>query len=193
MSWGRASHVCFGRLKWLLPCVVVYATWIVLYQNVLHKSRHVLPLLIALLLVMPVGISDVLRKQVGRGLLVIGGLAYGTVALVLVAQHHQPTAIAQVVEVVREISHQDPDLRVVAVPLVTFMLDVQAVEAEYVQVDDPETLASIASSDQPEHPIVSIGVPIGNWMPDAELVFYHNPFVNRMWPEIPVYLYGTGS
>ena len=124
-------------LRWLLPCVVLYSIWMVLYQNVLYKSRHVLPLPhCRSLLVLSIGAVEVLRKRIGRGIVASGALAYALVAVVLAAQHKEPTAIAQVVEQVRVISETEPDLRVVAVPLVTFMLEVQGVDATFVEADD---------------------------------------------------------
>tara|TARA_B100000530_G_C15867125_1_gene451831 strand:+ start:202 stop:702 length:501 start_codon:yes stop_codon:yes gene_type:complete len=164
----------------------------VLYQNVLYKSRHVLPLLIVALLVLSIGAVEVVRKRIGRGIVASGVLAYALVAMVLVAQHKEPTAIAQVVEHVRVISEAEPDLTVVAVPLVTFMLEVQGVDATFVEVDDREAMALLNSDREAGFPIVSIGMRLENETPETKSTFYHNPFVNRMWPEIPLYVYTSG-
>tara|TARA_Y100001936_G_scaffold216345_1_gene227482 strand:- start:93 stop:593 length:501 start_codon:yes stop_codon:yes gene_type:complete len=164
----------------------------VLYQNVLYKSRHVLPLLTVALLVLSIGAVEVLRKRIGRGIVASGSLAYALVAVVLAAQHKEPTAIAQVVEQVRVISETEPDLRVVAVPLVTFMLEVQGVDATFVEADDREAMALLNSDREAGSSIVSIGMRLENEVPETKSTFYHNPFVNRMWPEIPVYVYRSG-
>ncbi len=179
-------------LRWLLPCVVLYSIWMVLYQNVLYKSRHVLPLLTVALLVLSIGAVEVARKRIGRGIVASGTLAYALVAVVLAAQHKEPTAIAQVVEQVRVISETEPDLRVVAVPLVTFMLKVQGVDATFVEADDREAMALLNSDREAGFSIVSIGMRLENKVPDTKSTFYHNPFVNRMWPEIPFYVYTSG-
>ena len=179
-------------LRWLVPSVVLYSTWIVLYQNVLHKSRHVLPLLTVVLLVLSIGAVEMARKKMGRGIVAAGALSYAFVAVVLAVQHKEPTAIAQVVEQVRVISEAEPELRVVAVPLVTFMLEVQGVDATFIQADDQAAMALLNSAPEAGFPIVSIGMPLENRIPETESTFYHNPFVNRMWPEIPFYVYPEG-
>ena len=109
----------------------------------------------------------------------------------MAAQHKKPTAIAQVVEQVRVISETEPDLRVVAVPLVTFMLGVQGVDAIFVEADDRAAMALLISDREAGFPIVSIGMPLENRAPETKSTFYHNPFVNRMWPEIPLYVYAA--
>ena len=186
-DWGWQASV----LRWLIPSVVLYATWMVLYQNVLYKSRHVLPLLIVVLLALSIAAKGIARKKVGRGIIAAGALAYGLVAVVLAAQHKQPTAIAQVVEQVRAISETQPDLRVVAMPLVTFMLEVQGVDVTFVEADDRVSMALLNSDREAGFPIVSIGMPLENRAPETTSTFYHNPFVNRMWPEIPLYVYAA--
>ena len=186
-DWSWRASV----LQWLFSCVVLYSTWIVLYQNVLYKSRHVLPLLTVVLLVLSIGAVEVARRKMGRGIVASGALAYALVAVILAVQHKQPTAIAQVVEQVRVISETEPDLRVVAVPLVTFMLGVQGVDATFVEADDGAAMALLNSDREAGFPIVSIGMPLENRAPETKSTFYHNPFVNRMWPEIPLYVYAA--
>ena len=186
-DWSWRASV----LQWLFSCVVLYSTWIVLYQNVLYKSRHVLPLLTVVLLVLSIGAVEVARRKMGRGIVASGALAYALVAVILAVQHKQPTAIAQVVEQVRVISETEPDLRVVAVPLVTFMLGVQGVDATFVEADDGAAMALLNSDREAGFPIVSIGMPLENRAPETKSTFYHNPFVNRMWPEIQLYVYAA--
>ena len=72
------------------------------------------------------------------------------------------------------------------------MLEVQGVDATFIQADDQAAMALLNSAPEAGFPIVSIGMPLENRIPETESTFYHNPFVNRMWPEIPLYVYTSG-
>ena len=177
---------------------IIYLVWIFLGQNVIHKSRHVLPLFPFLAL----GIASVCNQIIGTpvnegkgrsryifawGIVTTFFLSYSYVTIHIVAQHTKPTAIAQIHEYLRDKQHeQGNQLHIVSVPLIKYYLAAQAVEAVYVPIRSEVDLAQL---DELETGFVVIGSPLPNRQPKVEKTFYHNPYVNRMWPELPLFEY----
>ena len=166
---------------------LVYLGWIFFSQNIVYKSRHVLPLVPLL----APGLAVLCRHaaagngRLARLFLVLFAVSSIAVTLNLVDQHQGPTAIAQVHRFLAE----DPDekRRIVAVPLISHYLRSQAIEAEYLPVEsaaDLEGLEQLAGGN-----LFSIGSPLPGLQPHSARTFYHNPHVNRMWPEITLYEY----
>ena len=176
----------------LIGCVI-YLVWIFLGQNVIHKSRHVLPLLpflsvgIAFACSRILGTQDRFRHLFALCTVIIFFLCYSYVTLHTVVQHTKPTAIAQVHEYLRDKQNEQRDKpHIVSVPLIKYYLVSQAIEAIYIPI---KSEADLAQLDQLETGFVVIGSPLPDRVPKVEKVFYHNPYVNRMWSEIPLFEY----
>ena len=71
-------------------------------------------------------------------------------------------------------------------PLIKYYLASQAIEAVYTPI---KSEADLAQLDKLESGFVVIGSALPNRVPKAEKVFYHNPYVNRMWSELPLFEY----
>lgn len=185
-----------GKSAFLKPIFIgciVYLVWMFLGQNIIHKSRHVLPLLPFLSLGIAFACNQVLRLQdrlryvFAWSMLIFFFLCYSYVTLHTVVQHTKPTAIAQVHEYLRDKqSEQDNKLHIVSVPLIKYYLISQAIEAVYIPIKSEVDLAQL---DKLETGFVVIGSRLPNREPKVEKVFYHNPYVNRMWSEISVFAY----
>ena len=183
----------FGRRRflWIGACAATYAVWIFFFQNVVHKSRHVLPLLPLLLVPLAVGGVALWRRGWwGRGVVGAGFAAYVAVALVLVGQHQDPTAVAQAKTYVANQSEGEP-VQVASVPLINDYLRAQQVDARYLSVEDSADVRELRRSDAPDRKTLVVGTyaSVLKRRPDSVRTFYHNPFVNRMWPEVTVYVY----
>ena len=172
---------------------IVYLVWIFLAQNIIHKSRHVLPLLPFLCLGIALACGKIIalwrkfRYSFAAGTVIIFFFCYSYVTLYTVVQHTKPTAIAQVHEYLRDKqSEQDNKLHIVSVPLIKYYLISQAIEAVYIPI---KSEADLAQLDKLETGFVVIGSRLSNREPKVEKVFYHNPYVNRMWSEISVFAY----
>ena len=99
----------------------------------------------------------------------------------------KPTAIAQVHEYLRDKHIEQGDkLHIVSVPLIKYYLVSQAIEAVYIPIKSETDLDQL---DTLETEFVVIGSRLPHREPKAEKVFYHNPYVNRMWSEIPLFIY----
>jgi len=167
----------------------VYLCWVFLAQNVVYKSRHVLPLIpFVLLAVVAAWSADAPLKTLRRTALGVFLVVYAYVTLNLAVQHTQPSAIAQIKDYLQ--AKSNADLHIVTVPLVEYYLSSQGLEAVYMTIEDETDRQSLDQIPR-EASIVAIGNPYA--FPGRNLKyqrrFYHNPYVNRMWPEIGVYEY----
>ena len=185
-----------------LGCVL-YLVWIFLAQNIIHKSRHVFPVLPFLALGIALSCQRIttlqetatainrkqhkIRHSFTWGVVVIFFLCYSYVTLHTVVQHTKPTAIAQIHKYLRDKqSEQGNKLHIVSVPLIKYYLVSQGVEAEYITIKNEADLAQL---NELETGIVAIGGPLPNRVPKVEKTFYHNPYVNRMWSELSLFEY----
>ena len=168
---------------------VVYLIWIFCFQNVVYKSRHVLPLVPFLALFIAYACAKIVAQpnRILKAVLIVFCCCYGYVTLHLVVQHQKPTAIAQIHQYLR--TKESDKLHVVSVPLIKYYLAAQGLQAVYTPIKSVEDLAKLDEKLDDTSELVVIGGPLQNRTPKTKKTFYHNPYVNRMWPELPVFEY----
>lgn len=173
-----------------------YLLWIALYQNVIYKSRHVLPLLPFVLAALALGGAQLARRggRTTRVLLAGAALAHVGVTGVLVVQHRSPTAIAQVAEHLRETGDETEGERYIySIPLVNDYLRGVGVSGAFLSAEDPADRDAVLELGERSGPgrLVTVGAPrpLPGREPLNRTTFYHNPYVNRMWPEVEVHDY----
>ena len=105
----------------------------------------------------------------------------------LVVQHKKPTAIAQIHQYLK--TKESDKLHVVSVPLIKYYLAAQGLEAAYTPIKSAEDLAKLDKKLDDTSELVAIGSPLHGRAPKTKKTFYHNPYVNRMWPELSVFEY----
>ena len=168
--------------KLLFYSLIVYSIWILLFQNVIHKSRHVIPIVIVLLYFLAVSTSILILKN--RTAYIVSSLYLTTlvfVSIILVIQHKSPSAISKLKN---NLIKMDSNETIVSIPLVKYYLETHGINANYIDVNSldknniPDTLIdAIIIGNHTELFNDSFQV-----IPDSS--YYHNPYVNRMWPEI---------
>ncbi len=183
----------FGtRARMIAAGAVPYALWMFFFQNVVHKSRHVLPLLALLLPVLAAGAAALWRTRAWpiRGAVLAVAGAYAAVTLVLVAQHRTPSAIAQAKAFVETTAQTDSGpTRVASVPLVNTYLRTQQVEARFLSIEDSSDVRRLRETETGRTLVVGTYASLLDEAPTRTRTFYHNPHVNRMWPKVTVYVY----
>lgn len=180
------------RRVWILATgALTYGVWMFLFQNVVHKSRHVLPLLALGLPLLAAGAIALwkVRSRLVRGSLLASAGAYVAVTLVLVDQHRDPSAIAQAKRFVETQTNQPGPTRVASVPLVNTYLRTQQVDAQFLSIEDSSEVRLLRESKTGRTLVVGTYASLLHRSPDHAHTFYHNPHVNRMWPEVTVYVY----
>jgi len=179
------------RRSWLVVlCAALYAAWIFAGQNVVHKSRHVLPLLPLLLALPAVGGAALWRPGRWGRAAVLGVVgAYAAVTLVLVDQHRTPSAIAQAKRFVERQAERPGPVWVVSKPLVNTYLRRQQVEARFLSVEDAGAVRRARRAETGRTIVVGTYAAFPDRTPTRTRRFYHNPHVNRMWSEVTVSVY----
>ncbi len=173
-----------------LASLLLYGVWILFFQNVVYQSRHILPILPFLLVPMAGGCAALLRQRRMATTLPIAFVlgAYMTLTAVLVLQHRKPTAIAQATDYVA--GQESADLYIASVPLINYFIASQGVSASFLSVHDPGDRKRLGQMPQNAR-LITIGDyrSLTHRTPRKEQVFYHNPFVNRIWPRVMVHDY----
>lgn len=182
---------------------VSYCLWIFIGQNIIYKSRHVLPILPIFALgitfcccqfiqnnkvILTNGGRNPIKHRLLRwGTVIIFLTCYSCVSLHTVIQHTQPTAIAQVHRYLhnRQLESRD-NLTIVSVPLIKYYLASQDITANYITIKNKTDLSLLNDI---KTRLIVIGSPLPNRTARKTETFYHNPYVNRMWSELSVYEY----
>ena len=168
---------------------VIYFIWIFCFQNVVYKSRHVLPLVPFLALFIAYACAKIIEQsnRIFKVVLIVFFCCYSYVALHLVVQHKKPTAIAQIHQYLR--AKQSDKLQVVSVPLIKYYLAAQGLQAVYTPIKSVEDVAKLNEKLDDTSELVVIGSPLQTRVSKTKKTFYHNPYVNRMWSELSVFEY----
>ena len=186
-----ANWRALGKPSWTVALWwggMLYLVWIFSFQNVIYKSRHVLPLvpLLALIPAEAIARAIVSERKLMQAMVVCFALCYGGVTLHLVNQHKQPSAIAQVYRYLMSMGCEN--LYVASVPLIKYYLSSQGLKATYMEIESIDDLDRIETAGKSAR-LVVIGNPMLNRTLQSQRTFYHNPYVNRMWPVLDVYEY----
>ena len=151
----------------------------------IYKTRHILPVLILVFIIATIGqkyISD--PKSIFFNT-IVGAfyIALVTVTSTLVTQHQNPTAVSKVKD---NISIEDDITTIISSPLINYYMKRHGVRGNYISVEDEDKISAFNSTNEKG------ALLIGNFQElfaDSykvipENTFFHNPYVNRMWPQI---------
>jgi hypothetical protein len=176
--------------RWRLIAVgaLCYLVWIFFYQNVIHHSRHLLPFAPLLALAVAAGLEKlVTRPRIGPALAVASLCSIVALGSTLAWQHRRPSAIAQVS---RALASARSPLAIVSTGIVNDYLAATGVHARFLAIDR-DSIADSMRTLPAGATIMSVGdyrslIPLGT---RTLTRFYHNPYVNRIWPVLEVYEY----
>ena len=184
-AWWMFSRETDG-LVIIVLAMCIYIAWILLYQNVVFQTRHILPLIpILLTLAWAGGVALMKNGFAGRFITITLLIAYAATGIVLATQHTLPTAIAQVAE---HLKKQNNDKRTILTSsLVNFYMQTHGVPGTYI---DAESIPhSFSSRNHDDLIVVGWYSSLVDKRPQRILHFHHNPYVNSIWPEVPLYEY----
>ena len=185
--WVPYVHLRLVYNEVVIGCLV-YLVWVFFFQNILYKSRHILPVLPLILIFIARLFSHIMRRraQWSKVFFVLFAGCYIYVGLYLVIQHKSPTAIAQIQQHLS--TQKKNNLHIASVPLIKYYLASQGIDAVYYPVEHKNDLTTIAGLDKAVD-LVVIDMPLEHRVAKSTKTFFHNPYVNQMWPSLTVYHY----
>ena len=170
----------------LIISVIFYSIFIMLFQNIIYKSRHVMPIVFMIIFLISVAHANAKNfSSIYKLILVIYLLTISIISTNLSIQHKELTAIAKIREYL--ISYK-PDIKIFTNPLINYYLTSTGVKVNFVNSDNT---SMIKIKDLEHQEIIMIGDYHEKIDKDIIAIkdtsFYHNPYVNRMWSTINVY------
>jgi|GEM_PF-617382 len=204
---GGPNDAAARARRLLVVSAATYVVWILLFQNVIHQTRHVLPLVPPLLMLLATGLAVTTsppsraKTIAPRIFAAVFLIAYAFVGTALAVQHTRPAAIAQAKAYVETFA--DSSTVIVAAPWVEKFLSAQGVRARFLSVETPAELAALPARLRALPPATRLAA-VGDYrdvMTEAALgrtvasrrTFHHNPYVNRLGARIEVFTYGPAS
>ena len=186
--YNRKHHI---ELHFIGICVLCYMSWAFLFQNIVYKPRHIMPILPFLIIALSVGLHYMKEKNktLAYALYLICGFTFLFTATYLMRQHQSPSAISQVKKCLQyEITNSHV---VYADGLQNYYFSKhKGLNGNY-YLDFSTSIETLENLAQEGIIIMSMReLPQAN---NLKLIqrqtFYHNPYVNRLWSELTLYTY----
>ena len=180
--WNRDN-----KLKNLLFCIIIYTVWIILFQNVIFKSRHILPVLLFFCILLIEGQERIKGRQylmmVYCYFIILAGHNY-----ILIDQHRNYTAIHKLKSYV---SNKNNVGSIISIPLINYYLERHNVSTKFVSVEDSSEIKNFSTTYDSSKQVIMVGdyqsLLNDTFISKTDTTFYHNPYMNQMWPKIQVY------
>ena len=175
-------------LKIIMSCILIYLLWVFFSQNIIYKSRHILPALIVLFIILSIGFKYVITKHS----VVLNTTVFLFVFLLiqitrtLVWDHKNPSAISQL----KNDLIQNNISTIVSTPLINYYMKSNSVKANFINIDNNVEFDGFINTQSNER-VLMIGnfesLFIDDFIVKENMSYYHNPYVNRMWSQIDTY------
>ena len=174
----------------IIGSFLIYLVWILFFQNVIFKSRHVLPLIIICIFLINKGIQSLRDKdQIFMIVIAIFFLGLMNITSVLVEQHMRPNAISSLKD---HLVNKNEKETIASIPLINYYLRYHGLKNQFMDIENENDVKKIKLLD--DEKLILIGNFKNTFYPDYQvdnqIDFYHNPYVNRMWSEITMYRMG---
>ena len=171
------------KYKIIILSLITYFVWIFFFQNVIYKSRHILPILLLFLVIIFKLIP--IKKYKNHYLILI--ILWSILTVNLNISHKNGTAISKLKN---ELQNKNPDY-IISHDLINFYMQRNGIKVKQSYINY-SSLSDTILKNSHKYDIVFIGH--YNLNIDSlykynfkEKKFYHNPYINRMWSEIPIF------
>jgi len=178
-----------SSIKIMVYSLIIYSIWILLFQNVIYKSRHIMPIVLILIMLFSLGQkyinSDWMKFQRYLHLSFISFLFM--VSMVLILQHKKPTAIAQTKNY---LNNKEQPLTIITIPLINYYLRSSGIKTNFINIENKNILSEYSTSNiDKNHYMIGDFKSLfdKNISIKKDTTFFHNPYVNRMWSQLNLY------
>jgi len=180
-----------NSFKVIFLCCLTYFIWIFFFQNIIYKPRHILPFLPFIILIVEYCITfNILKnKKIIYYSSFIFFLNLIFVSSFLSWQHTKRSSISQIKEYV--LKNKGQQTIFFSSSLMNFYFSNHSGFEDIILVDNKDELIKMKSDFSGHETIFSsfeIDTIINHNKSEFQL-FYHNPYVNRLWYKLPLYTY----
>ena len=187
----RFSYTKFKKvnLKLLLSCFLVYFIWVLMFQNIQYKPRHLLPFIPICCFIISMG-NNYIQKKINSAILFSVTLLtiHAFITINIVNQHKHMSAISQIHNYLQQ---QKNNTIVVSDNLKLFYWKSHSnnKNIKYYNIDRfNQLLKEDKISDGTIVYSTSLINP-NNYRKINSYNFYHNPYVNRLWSSLKLNKY----
>ncbi len=175
------------KIRSLLICGFIYLVWILLFQNIIYKSRHVLPIVLIMLIIFSITQKNFINKKNSHYIYLFSLIiVLGFISTNLNIQHKSKTAIAQLGAYLNNKNKES--ISIVSIPLINYYLKSQGLSANYHDIDIESEVVDLKNMNTSTYIIGDFRQLIDNkYSISLDSSFYHNPYINRMWSSINIY------
>ena len=176
-------------LKLIFLCTLLYLLWIFLFQNIIYKSRHILPILLFIFLILNHGYEYFLEKNksIAKISLFVFIIFLSQLTFRLNYQHKNFTAIAKLKNYIEGNANINT---ILSTPLINNYLKSNRIKKNFVNLTEINEVENFIKSKEKSSSLM-----IGSFQNvlDNEFdftkdsVFYHNPYMNRSWAVIETF------
>ncbi len=187
----KSDRINFKKvsLKLLLSCFFVYFLWVLMFQNIQYKPRHLLPFVPFCCFIISIGIDSInKKKKYGLVFSIALIIVHAFITINIVSQHKKMSAISQIHAYLQQ---QKNNIVVVSDDLKLFYWKnhFNNKNIRYYNIDRFNTLLK-QNQISDEAIIYSTEIINPNkYRKVNSRHFYHNPHVNRLWSSLTLNKY----
>ena len=187
----KFSYTKFKKvnLKLLLSCFLVYFIWVLMFQNIQYKPRHLLPFIPLCCFIISMGINSIQKKMRYAILFSITLLTiHAFITINIVYQHKYMSAISQIHNYLQQ---QKNNTIVVSDNLKLFYWKshFNNKNIKYYSIDRFNQLLKENKISDGTIVFSTILINPNNYRKINSYNFYHNPYVNRLWSSLTLNKY----
>ena len=174
----------------IISCIIVYFLWIYFFQNIIYKPRHVIPLIPFILMFLSYGISQYFNhSNLYRFIIASFLLCLLFITINLTWQHQSPTALSQLKTY---LINNKSNLKVLySSSLINSYIKKHVGGESIVYLDEKSRDRLYKYYNQDYNIFSTINIDKILDQKGKKETFFHNPYVNRLWPRLKLYQYNS--
>ena len=171
----------------MILCLFSYLLWAYFFQNIIYKPRHILPILPFLIMVFCIGVNNITKQNIiiEKVIVLPGILCIGFLTLNLIIQHKEPTALSQIQN---HMNDQNKD-KIVFSSSILINNFIKHHKLSKKIIFEPKNSKFLEKYYNLGYTIFTTYNLDTRFKMNDKKTFYHNPYVNRLWPILNVYEY----
>ena len=179
----------------IFACLVTYFIWILFFQNVVYKPRHIIPMLPFIIMLIDIGLQKSIIFFWGKIIVMCFFCSMILITGTLTYQHkYKTTAINQMKETI--VNYKASDKVFYSSKLMTNYLDSHTNKHGYLEKHhiSKKNYYKIINRYN-ENYIIFSTIKLDSNLFDLidENIFFHNPYVNRLWSSVHLYIYSNSN